>query len=513
VELGVEAGAETVYRIGSITKQFTAAAVMQLVESGAIGLDDPMTDYLPDFDTQGHPVTIRHLLTHTSGYREFVNELALAGRRVDEGDFIGRYEVVTVIRNQPELQNEPGAEFNYNNSGFSLLTLVVERVTDMPFPEWMRENVFLPLGMENTVVEAHPGEIVDHGSRGYVPSAESESGWREGRDLGGSMGAGGIYTTVGDMAKWMANFASHRVGPADAFERMTTPNVLTTGDTTNYGLGLFVDEYMGLRRVHHGGADMAHRSMLMYFPALNGGVIAESNNATFNSTAMANDVAKAFFAKHMDLEEGEEPGDAAAEGEPFDPAAYDMADFKPLEGRYALDEAPQFILSFFAENDTLWTQATGQSKVQMEPASDSTFRLVDVDASVAFHRNPDGTADSLTLHQNGEHAARKVEGERWEPTPDELRAFTGRWFSEELQTFYDIAVVDSTLVIRHRRYEDPLELTPGDETGHFTGRFPVGTVEFVRSDDGDVVAMLVGNGRTRGIRFERSQGSGGGDQI
>ncbi|MFO7894497.1 MAG: serine hydrolase [Longimicrobiales bacterium] len=496
---------DTKNNIGSTSKQFTAFAILILEERGELSLDDDIRAHIPELPAFEDTVRIRHLLTHTSGYREFVNALTLAGRRVDEGDFIARWEVVDLIQRQPELQNEPGAEFNYNNSGFSLLTLVVERVTDTPFPEWMQEHVFGPLGMEHTLVKAHPGEIVENGSRGYVPAGESESGWREGRDLGASLGAGGIYTTVGDMGRWMANFASHRVGPADAFERMTTPTILTTGDTTDYGLGLFIDEYMGLRRVHHGGADMAHRSMIEYFPALNAGVIAESNNATFNSAVMANDVAKAFFGERMDLED--EADDAVGEGEPFDPEAYDVADFEPLEGRYAMAEMPSFVLSFFIENDTLWTRATGQPKAQIEPTSDSTFRLLPVDAAVTFHRGPDGAADSITLHQNGDHIARKLEGEMWEPTPEELGAYTGRFFSEELLTFYDVAVEDSTLVIRHRRYEDPRELTPGDEPDHFTGTFPVGSAEFIRNDAGDVVALLVGNGRTRDVRFEKRGGA------
>lgn len=491
---------DTKNNIGSTSKQFTAFAILLLAERGDLSLDDDIRDHIPELPAFQDTVRIRHLLTHTSGYREFINALTLAGRRVDEGDFIGRYEVLDLIQRQPELQNEPGAEFNYNNSGFSLLTLVVERIAHQPFPEWMRENVFQPLGMEQTLVKAHPGQIVEDGSRGYVPAGESDTGWREARDLGGSMGAGGIYATVGDLAEWMANFESHRVGPADAFQRMTTRNLLTDGDTTDYGLGLFVDEYRGLRRVHHGGADMAHRSMLVYFPEIDAGVLAQSNNATFNSGGMANDVAEAFFGHHMDP--AEEADETAGQGEPFDPASYEPQRFDPLEGRYALAEAPSFILSFFREGDTLWTQGTGQPKVRIQATSDSTFRLMTVDASVTFHRNPVGAADSLTLHQNGDHVAHKLEGETWEPSPEELAEYAGRYFSQELQTFYEIAVEDSTLVIQHRRYEEPLALTP-EEPDHFAGSFPVGTAEFIRNDAGEVAAVEVGNGRTRGVRFEK----------
>lgn len=490
----------TLTNIGSTSKQFTAFAINLLVERGQVSLDDDVREYFPELPTFDDTVRVRHLLTHTSGYREFINQLALAGRRVDEGDYVGRFEVLEILGRQPELQNAPGAEFNYNNSAFSLLAQIVEKVTDTPFPEWMEQNVFGPLGMEHTLVRAHPGQIVPGGSEGYVPG---DGSWREARDLGASIGAGGIYTTAGDLARWMANFATHELGSPEIWQRMTTPFVLVDGDTTGYGHGLFIDEYRGLQRVHHGGADMAHRSMLAYFPELNAGVIAESNNATFNSGAMASDVADVFFGDHMEPEEAEDGSGAMAEGESFDPASYDPADFGPFEGRYALDEAPQFVLTFSVESDTIYLQGTGQPRVPMEPTSDSTFKLNVVEASVTFHRNDEGAADSLTLHQNGDHLAHRLEAEPWEPTPEELEEYTGRWFSEELETFYHLAVEDSALVIRHRRYEEPLEMSPGEERDSFTGSFPVATAEFVRNDDGELVAMLVGNGRTRDIRFVR----------
>ncbi|HSH45584.1 MAG TPA: serine hydrolase domain-containing protein, partial [Longimicrobiales bacterium] len=286
--------AETVTNIGSTSKQFTGFAIARLAQEGRLSLDDDVREHIPELPDFGQTVTLRNLLTHTSGYREFVNALALAGRQVMESDYIGRFEVLDMIQRQPELQNDPGAEFNYNNSAFSLLTLVVERVTGQDFPEWMRENVFLPLGMEHTVVRAHPMEIIPNSSQGYM---KVESGWRETRDLGASMGAGGIYTTVGDLARWVDNFDEHRVGGPEIYEQMTTRNVLTTGDTTDYGFGLFMDEYRGLERVHHGGADVSHRSMLRYYPELDAAVFALSNNATFNSGAIADKVADAFFGE------------------------------------------------------------------------------------------------------------------------------------------------------------------------------------------------------------------------
>jgi hypothetical protein len=279
---------------------------------------------------------------------------------------------------------------------------------------------------------------------------------------------------------------------------MMTRNLLTNGDTTGYGLGLFIDEHRGLRRVHHGGADVAHRSQLAYYPEINAGITTQSNHAAFDGS-IAFRLAEAFFAADMEPEEEEEP---AAGGETFDPESYDPEDFDELAGRYALEEAPAFIITFSREGDTLFTQATGQQRFEIVPTSDSTFTLLAVEASVTFHRNEEGEVGSLTLHQNGEHPATRLAGdvEAWEPGPEDLAAFTGRYFGEELETFYTVSLDEDHLVLKQRRREDA-DLTPGEEEDEFSGGGL--QVSFERDRNGQVIALYLANTRTRGVRFER----------
>ena len=490
---------DTPTNIGSTSKQFTGFALSLLAERGELSLEDDVREHIPELPDFGPTVTLRNLLTHTTGYREFVNTLVLTGRRFDAGDFIDRAEVIEVVQRQPELQNQPGAEFNYNNTAFGLATVVVERVTGQSFPEWMEENVFRPLGMDHSRVRAHPAQIVPGRSRGYVP--DKEEGWREADDLGGSMGAGGIYTTALDLARWMANFATGEVGGPDLFERMTTRYVLTGGDTTSYGLGLFVDEHRGLRRVHHGGSDVAHRSMLRYYPEIRAGVVALSNNATFPSGPIADQMAEAFFGEHMEAA-GARPV-VAAEPAAFDPETFDQEDFDVYAGRYALDEAPATVLRFWREGARMLMEAAGQPPAELVPTSDSTFALKAMEASVTFHRGPRRSVPSLTVHQNGDHTAKRLEGAAWAPSPEELAVYAGRYFSEELETFYEIAMVEKGLVLKQRRFAEDVKLEPGQRPDAFTGGFPVAEVVFQRDAAGKVVALEVGNGRTRGVRFEK----------
>lgn len=493
-----EVGTRT--NIGSTSKQFTAFAVMLLAEQGKLSLDDDVRDHIPELPDFGETITIRHLLSHTTGYREFINLIMMTGRRVDHGDWVDRSEIIDIVQNQPALQNAPGEEFNYNNTAFGLAAVIVERVSEQDFHEFMEENVFGPLGMAHTLVRPSPEHIVEDASMGYRPGPGGI--FLETGDIGGATGAGGIYSTVGDLQKWIENYANPEVGSPAIVETMMTPNVLTNGDTTGYGLGLFVDEQRGLRRVHHGGADMAHRSMLAYYPEINAGITTQSNHAAFDSN-VAFRLAEAFFGDAMEPEEGEAAGEAegAAVEEPFDPETYDPEAFDEFAGRYALEEAPAFILRFYREDDTLFGQGTGQPAFELVPTSDSTFALNGVDASVTFHRGEDGAVNSLTLHQNGDHPANRLEGEteEWEPGVEELEAFTGRYFSEEIETFYTIRLEEDHLVVDQRRM-DEAEMTPGQED-EFSG----GGLQFAfeRDRNGQVIAFYLSNGRSRNVRFEK----------
>jgi Domain of unknown function (DUF3471) len=284
------------------------------------------------------------------------------------------------------------------------------------------------------------------------------------------------------------------VGSAAGIAQMMTPFTLTDGKSTGYGFGLFIDKQGPLKRVHHGGADVSHRSMLAMYPEIDAGVTVQSNDGGFDS-GLAFRIAKAFFP--------EITPPVTAVATPFDPATYDAKRFDPFVGRYALDAAPQVVLTFSRSGDSLLAQITGQPKFQVFPTSDSTFAIRVVPASVTFHRNAQGKTTGLTLHQGGDNKATRLEGEAekpWAPTAAELAAYTGRYFSEELETFYDLSVKDGKLMAASRRVGAGA-LTPGVK-GTFSATTGV-TLTFERDKNGQVIAFYAGNGRTRDVRFAR----------
>lgn len=481
---GMPFTAETPTNIGSSTKQFTGFALALLASRGKLSLDDPVQKHIPELKDFGKTITVRHLLTHTTGYREFINTLIIEGRQVLEGDYIAPDEVIKVINRQPALQNEPGAEFNYNNSAFSLATIVVERVTGRPFAEWMREEVFLPLGMTKTWVRANPGQIIPNRSVGYIAG---DFGFREVRDLFGSAGAGGIYTTPGDVAKWLRNLKTGELGGPAVIKELTTSFVLNDGKPSNYGYGVFLDSTRGLRRWQHGGNDVAHSSTFVYYPDLDAGYVVFSNYQGVPG-GIAGVVADAFFGQHM-----------TAPQRPTATAGVDVpaATLRRYAGKYEMTTLGGLLLAVEMQGGQLRLQVPGQPALPLRPTSTTSFEVVGAPARITFNAAADGSVEGITFEQGGQHPGRRVVEK---PSVD-LTSFAGRYFSEELETFYDLSVEGGQLVIRHRRF-GPVALThtSGDS---FSGSLPVTQVVFRRDAQGNVTGFDAGNGRARGIVFTK----------
>jgi CubicO group peptidase (beta-lactamase class C family) len=481
---GMPFTAETPTNIGSSSKQFTGFALALLASRGKLSLDDDVRKHIPELKDFGKKITLRHLLSHTTGYREFINTLIIEGRQVLEGDYIAPDEVIKVINRQPALQNEPGAEFNYNNSAFSLATIVVERVTGRPFSEFMRDEVFLPLGMTKTWVRANPGQIIPGRSIGYIAG---EGGFREVRDLYGSAGAGGIHTTPGDAAKWMRNFKTAELGGPAVIKELTTSGVLNSGSPSNYGYGVFLDTNRGLKRWQHGGNDVAHSSTFVYYPDLDAGYVVFSNYQGVPG-GIAGVVADAFFGQHMTA-----PQRPTATSGVDVPAAM----LRRYAGKYEMTTLGGLLLTVELQGGQLRLQLPGQPALPLRPTSMTSFEVVGAPAQITFNTAADGAVEGITFQQDGQHPGRRVVEK---PSVD-LTSFTGRYFSEELETFYDLSVEGGQLVIRHRRF-GPVALTHtnGDT---FSGTLPVSQVVFRRDAQGNVTGFEAGNGRARGIIFKK----------
>lgn len=491
---------ETPSNIGSVSKQFTAFSVAKLAVDKIISLEDDVRDYFPSIPDLGHVVTVRQLLNHANGYREFLNLLSMSGLRLGDGDYISRDEILRILENQPALQDEPGTRFNYNNTAYGLAALLVEEVTEQPFNEWLADNVFSPLGMERTRLRSYAGEIIPGAAEGY--SGAEKAPYRISVDLGGggnaTMGPGGIYATVDDLAKWLGNMKSGDVGGEAVISEMTRPQIETPGEDSYYGLGVSLSKYRGRDLVSHGGADTAHRAQMWYLPELDAGIIALSNNAAFDGDVVR-DVADSFFADELEAEPAENDAEPETpEQEASELAGIDPTPFRRFAGQYELVDFPGVVIVVSADSDGVYIANPGEEPRQVTPISESSVR-VDTTQSIDFNVGEDGAVESLTIRGTRELQALKLED--WEPEADALAEYAGRYYSEELGTNYDLAVEDGGLVIHHRRLDDMEMIPKVSDTFNTSG--VIVEVKFVRDDQGKLEGFMASNVRTLNVWFEK----------
>ena len=285
-----------VYYVGSDSKQFTAASIGLLVLDGTLSLSDDIRKYIPEMPDYGTPITIDHLIHHTSGIRDIYTLMSLGGLRIE--DVFSDSEEVALIARQKELNFKPGDDYLYSNSGYFLLAEIIERVTGRSLREFADERIFGPLGMTHTHFHDDPGHVMKWRAMSYEP--DGKGGYRisylQNFD---KIGAGGLYTTVEDLRLWDENYYTHKVG-GDALQKLIhTRGVLNRGDTIPYAFGNNVTAYRGLRVDEHGGSLMGYKAEILRFPDEHFSVLATCNLGSINPGPLAQQVADVFLGSRM----------------------------------------------------------------------------------------------------------------------------------------------------------------------------------------------------------------------
>ena len=261
VELGIPASRGTHYRLASLSKQFTATAVLLLVKDGALQLDSSARGILPELPAYASGVTVRHLLTHTSGlwdYEDFVPDTQTY--QVKDGDALS-----LVAQRAESLYFAPGAAWRYSNTGYALLALIVERVSGQRFPAFLRERVLTPLGMRSTVAHEEGKDTIPHRAWGYTLRGDTVVRTDQ-SSTSAVLGDGGIYSSIEELVKWDSALTRRTLLGDSLWRDATTPAVLTSGAATSYGFGWFVDSYRGRARLHHHGESRGFTNAISRYP-------------------------------------------------------------------------------------------------------------------------------------------------------------------------------------------------------------------------------------------------------
>ena len=480
LELEVPITPSSVFHVASVSKQFTAAAVMLLARDGKLSLDDDVRRHLPELPDHGHRITLRHLLTHTSGLRDQWDLLAMARGRFEENR-ITEEDVLEIVGRQKALNFVPGTEYLYSNTGYTLAAVVVRRVSGKSLREFAEERIFRPLGMSDTHFHDDYTMVVKGRAAGYA--RRPRGGWRVSLPNYDTYGATSLFTTVGDLLKWNANLTAPVVGDEGMWREMLASAVLAGGDTTGYGLGIATEQYRGARLLGHGGADAGYRTYLGRFPEHGLAVAVLCNAAQANPAALARSVADVLLGDRL----------APAPEQPAARVTLAPEELSALAGVYVhpVTGAPFFITR---RGDTLVAgRTTGPALV---PLGERRFRVAGAPMELEF--TPDGGLVQTTLAWPPRTPVTLRRRERAQPSRAELEAYAGTYYSEELGATYTVAATDSTLVLRTRwGTERTVRPAYGDT---FSGDY---MLTFTRARGGRVDGMRMSSGRVRGVRFER----------
>jgi len=476
LEFNVPNTPQTIFESGSVAKQFTAAAIVLLQQDGKLSLDDPVRKYIPELPDYGSPLTIRHLLNHTSGIRDWGTVLSLTG--AGRGERVVTQDLaLDVITHQRALDFTPGSEYSYSNSGYNLLAIIVERVSKQKFSAFLEERVFKPLGMKNSSLRDDYQRIVPGRAQAY--SRQGAGPWRLNMPFMNVYGNGGMLTTVGDWMKWNAMLDSHSLG-APLVNALETRGVLNDGRKIAYALGLTVDTYKGLKDVSHGGATAGYQTFLARYPDNKVSIGVMCNGTSPGAGGIAAGITDEIFGPYPDPPRTE-------------PARVSEDELKKFAGIWR-NEKTHAPARFVIENGV--SRWSGARLVPMGGG-----RFVAGNNQLKFTFDKDGKPISAeTVDSDGE-VRRFVPEKEWTPTPAELASLTGDWFSEEAGATYTVAVDNGKAFIKQRPSTSfPMQPLYKD---HFDVQGYVAW--FTRDKKGKVNGLHVGASRMRDMPFVRAK--------
>lgn len=484
LEYGIGITPNSIFHVASVSKQFTAMAVALLASEGKVSWDDDIRAYVPEVPDFGVPITLRHLAHHTSGLRDQWDLLGMAGWRW-EADVVRQEDVLDITSRQRALNFMPGEEFLYSNTGYTLLAVVVERVTGKTLREFAAERIFKPLGMVDTHFHDDHQMIVKNRAYAYAPDG--------GRGLKISIpdfaivGASSLFTTVRDLARWDRNFYTGVVGGPAVLSDMETRGTLNSGESIDYALGLSHGMYRGLRTVGHGGADAGYRSSFLRFPEQSLSVAVLCNYPASAPWRRAQEIADVFLAGSMAAparEDGSKPRAKLSEAELRRYSGYYIAPNTDMPIHVRERVGRLFIGRFDAQ--------------ELAPLGEGRFREGGSDRIVRFEETE--APGVMRLRVPEESAKYYTRAEPPHTSDAALEDYVGDYHSMELGADYSVRRDGAGIALWNRKHGlIPLSATHRD--GFLTENY---ALTFSRNAEGRVDGFTLSSPRVRKVRFLRT---------
>lgn len=484
LEFNVPITPATVFDIASVSKQFTGFAISTLIQEGKISPDDDIHKYLPDVPQFGKAITIRHLIHHTSGLRDWPATLHAAGWRWDES--FSYEDIMRMVNQQRELDFEPGSQYSYSNTGYNLLAAVVAKVSGKTFPEWLDEHIFKPLNMHASQAPASYSKVIKYQASSYDANGND---YYKSNDALTAYGSSSIFTTAEDLSEWVIHFQQALDRKDPVYVRMLETGELSNKQKIGYAYGLSVNNNNGVVNFSHDGGWAGFRTTISNYPDQKLSIILLSNTADFDAHSNAVAIARLFLKDKI------KAGPRREDLSGLPTVKVDTAILKKYTGSYQLSVG--WYVTFTLENGRIMVQANGEDKFPTDQKSDTVLWVPAYGASVTFREIKDKAA-SLKYRDMIAPRVRPVE-----VSPSQLHQYAGTYYSEELETAYRLSVEKGKLLAHHMRLGD-FTFDPDLVTiGKFSS--PNGTIDFFKNEQGKVVGFRLTNGRVKNILFKKQE--------
>jgi CubicO group peptidase (beta-lactamase class C family) len=476
---------KTIFDIGSTSKQFTAFAILLLARQGKLSLEDEVQKFFPDFQRHATPLTVRHLVQHTGGVRDYLRLMHIMGMT-----YTNEYPAHKLIRGlerQRHLEFTPGERWNYSNGGYVLLGEIVARVSGQPLEQFVAEHLLAPLGMNHSKLEGGFHSVIPNRAMSYqqLPDGTYENA----NSLLGILGDGSLQTTVEDLALWVQNFEHNIIGGygQDFIDEAFAPGTLNNGESHGYGFGLFSNEFLGERMIGHGGSWAGYLAELIFFPTQRLSVICLSNCTAFNPMDAAKQVAAIVLERHV---ESDAPASTATTT--FTHSAEDLNAFT---GNYR-DSNTGSLWAFSLEDDGLKVNVFNMS-FALEATGNTSFQTIEAPILAQIEFIGSGKV-KIQLGDDKPVICERLESITYSEA--ELQAFSGRFYSEELEFMCHIEVHESTLMMRRGYGLDASLRAVARDSFDAEGM----VIDFHRDAQGNVTGFEVGRTtEAGGITFNR----------
>jgi CubicO group peptidase (beta-lactamase class C family) len=434
---------KTVFRIGSTSKQFTAACIVLLSQQGKLSFDDKLIKFFPNFPAYANDITIQHLLNHTSGVRDYLILARLSGLGSD--DHYTDKMVAKWLANQQELNFNPGDEYLYSNSGYWLLGQIVKSVSGVTMAEYAKENIFIPLEMNDTHFHNDHKQIVKNRASGYRPNRKG--GYSISMTTLDMIGDGGVFTTVEDLAKWDTSFYDSKILNQSFWKKMTHVGTLNNGKKITYASGLDISTYKGLKIIQHGGSMVGYKADMIRFPEAKFSVVILVNRADSNPTKMAYKVADLFLKNEYKKGNRVKSKKTNSKEKSSKSITLTKKEIKAFEGAY-WNTKNKSSRTLEVRNDTLnYVRANGRA-TKMFPIAKNTFQMVGPRMPVLLEVNSKGKSKEFTLKPTN---AAPLTFEAYQPltsySVSDLETYSGDYYCTELDVVYSLKTKKGLMVL------------------------------------------------------------------